>query len=377
MNMEPQEQMPWFVMIHLSPKLIETMLQMDCDGKLRRDDEVPQQPYRFYVPFQYMPLRHIHRSEEEQMTDKRYRPQDDLEALRSDFHNFVFIQAPAERVQEIVKSDWNQKARLKLRYYLDAERRMVTVPDAEMQQLIATIQDRHLQFYIDQPLNDFAPGDRVVLQMEPWVGKHGEVTKMVVRHGQLSMTVSMNILGRSKSINFTDVRVGDIVFEDEECGRMLVNNPITNYEEEIIDLMSHRFGHRIMDDVEESDRGRLQRLSSYDHIYVEDKDEHARFVALKLICAYLLQAEKKRERYQQEVIHLLEGKDEPLTDMDAYLTMALFVTTRQVAFRTAFKDYRNAHPDSLPVLRRFYSIIKDVKAKNPRKSKKNRRKPNS
>lgn len=359
----PSCEAPWYVMWHLSPQQIETMLQKDSAGLFCKPDETPLPPYRFFVPFQYMPI--LHHEQNEAAAGKRYNPRKDQNALRNDLHNFVLIQASEERIRAIVSSDWNTKARLRLNYYRDTNRHEVIVSDAEVRMLMDTIQNRHLQFYIDQPLDDFAAGDKVILQMEPWSGKRGIVKKVALKHGQLCMTISMNILGRTKSINFTDVRVGDVLFEDAERGRMLSDNPINNYEEEIIDLLSHRFGHRYTDDVAEQDRIRLRRLATYDHIYVDDADEHARFVALKLICAYLLKNPKKRDHYHHQVLALLSQPSalSPQTSSQAYLMTALFLVTRQAHWRDAVKQYRNTHPDCPIVLRRFHAILKDLKAK--------------
>ena len=354
----------WYVMCHLSPQQIETMLQKDCAGLFCKPGEQPLPPYRFYVPFLYMPVIH---ADKRQVTDKHYAPQDDANALRNDLHDFVFIQASEERIRSIVDSEWNSKARLHLYHYRDTSHQAVKVSDEEVHLLMETIQKRHLQFYIDQPLDDFAADDRVILQMEPWHGKRGVVKKVAIKKGLLCMTISLNILGRTKSINFTDVRVGDVKFEDAERGRILSSDPITNYEEEIIDILSHRFARHEPDDVAVLDRQRLKRLLTYNHIYVDSAVEKARFAALKLICAYLLHNERKRNSYQQEVTELLNGREIPETDGDAYLMTALFITTRMVHWRNAVKDYRHTHPDCPPVLRRYHAIIKDLKA---RKSKK-------
>ena len=354
----------WFVMCHFSPQQIETMLQKDCDGLFRGEGEEPLPPYRFFIPFQSIPVQTAQERLSVQQADKHYKATNDRNALREDLHNFVFIQASAERVSAIVHSDWNVKARLRLYYYRDTNQRMVTVSDVEMRQLMATIQSRHLQFYIDQPLDDFTAGDKVILKMEPWAGKRGVIKKIAIKRGQLCMTISMNILGRTKSINFTDVHVGDVLFEDAERGRLLTDNPISNYEEEIIDLLSHRFGHHPTDEVTDGDRQRLRRLSSYDHLYVDDPDDRVRFAALRLICAYLLQNQRKKDAYQHEVATLLDGRETPESDADAYLMTALFITTRQAHWRDAVKAYRNTHPDHLPVLRRYHAILKELKARS-------------
>jgi len=381
---------PWYVMWHMKPKMIETLLQKDSAGLFCKPGETPLPPYRFYVPFQYMPI--IHEEESDKPNDKKYRPKDDPNALRSDLRNFVFIQASEERVRTIVSSGWNTQAHLRLNYYRDTNRQPVTISDAEVRMLVATIQNHHLQFYIDQPLADFTAGDKVVLQMEPWTGKQGVVKKVALKHGQLCMTISMNILGRTKSINFTDVRVGDVLFEDPEKGRMLTDNPITNYEEEIIDLLSHRFGNQYTPEVAAADSLRLRRLAAYDRIFVEDADEQARFTALKLICAYLLNNKSKCQKYTQEAQFLLTPQPSSISPQPSsispqpssisshpssissqpsslsLLLLALFIVTRDPQLRDAVKQYRNSHPDDCPsAIRRIFSIVKDLKTIKPAK----------
>jgi len=372
---------PWFVMIHMKPSWIESMLQKDSDGLFLKPEAGPQPPFRFYIPYLYMPHVNVPRQSDAQFTDKHYAPADDENGLRSDLHSFVFIQATAERVEAIVKSDWNMKSRLRLYHYRDTTGAKVTIPDTEMHCFIKALQDHHLKFFLDQPIDDFSVGDKVILQMEPWVGRVAEIREVKVRKDRTSITVSMNIFNRTKSINFPDVSYGDVKFVDEEKGRLLSGNPISNYEEEIIDLLSHRFGKHYTEEVAAADQLRLKRLATYDHIYVDDDYELARFTALRLICAYLLQNVKKRNLYQQQVTELLQkvavpspsGEIQdihPQTDAEAYLMVALFIATRQAHWRAAVKDYRNSHPECPDVFRRYYALIKELRAKKTIANKK-------
>ena len=65
----------------------------------------------------------------------------------------------------------------------------------------------------------------------------------------------------------------------------------------------------------------------------------------------------------QEVIDLLDGKETPETTAEAYLMIALFITTRMAHWRTAVKEYRNSHPDCPEIFRRYHAILKELKAK--------------
>ena len=354
----------WYVMIHMSPSWIETMLQLDSRGELT-PDEAPQ-PYNFYLPYLHMPRITVDHSKDN-ADDRLYSPTGDENALRSDLRNFVFIQATEERITALLKSDWNMHSRFHMYHYRDTTGGKVTIPDAEMHCFIKTLQDHHLKFFLDQPVDTFTVGDKVILQMEPWVGKTAEIKEIRVKKDHTSITVSMNIFNRTKSINFPDINPGDVLFVDEEKARLLSGNPIDNYEEEIIDLLCHRFSQKLTEEVAENDHQRLKRLASYSHIYVEEAYDQARFSALRLICAYLLQSASKREAYLQDVISLLGDKEAPETDVDAYLMTALFITTRMAHWRAAVKDYRHSHPDCPAILRRFHAILKDLKAKKPKK----------
>ena len=353
---------PWYVMCHLNPAWIENMLQKDSEGLFCQEDEKPLPPYRFFIPFQAMP--HIPsngQSDKKSDYDRAYNPMTDENSLRSDLRSFVFIQAPAWRIDAIVESEWNERSRLRLFYYRDTDKSPVTIPDDDMHRLIKTIQDRVLTFYLDQPIDDLAVGDKVILQTPPWAGKTAEIRKIEFKQDRVRLVATLNFFGRSKSITFTDLSIGDVVFKDKEKRRMLSGNPIINYEEEIIDLLSHRFTQKPNEEVQEQDKLRLKRLASYANIYVEDPEEQVRYLALRLICAYLRNDKADVKSYQSEVQALLPRHHQVLSFCDAYLSTALFITTRDPRYRDAAKAYRHAHPDCPDILRRYHSIIKGLK----------------
>ena len=370
----------WYVMCHMKPAWIETMLRKDSRGLFLSPGEPPLPPYRFYVPYLYMPRITATPQPASRDDDRHYDPVSDENSLRNDLHNFVFIQASPERIAAIVKSDWNLHSHYRMYHYRDTNGTKVTISDAEMHRFILTMQDHHLKFFLDQPVSEFSVGDKVILQMEPWTGQLAEIKAIRIYPDCISLTVSMNIFHRTKSINFPDVNVGDVQFVDEEKGRLLSGNPITNYEEEIIDLLSHRFTHKHTDVMDKTDKERLKRLASYSRIYVEDPVGQARFTALKLLCAYLRSDRVRVAKYKNEVLSLLFPTSHlsPLTShpspntyqptpiitfQDAYLAMALFITTRDPRYRDAVKAYYQSNPDGSAILRRYHSIVKGIKPK--------------
>lgn len=352
-NSNNQDTRPWYIMCHLNPRQIEVLLKKECEGMFCRGGERPS-PFRFYIPFLYMPVAETPGAPEASgYTDE----------LRSDFHNFVFIQASGRRVDELVASEWNTAGRLHLYYYRDHEGNSVMASDDEVRRLMSTFRDQTLKFFIGQPVDEFSAGDSVILNIGSWSGQRGVIKDIRLRSGKLSMTISLNIFNSTKSINFTDLHTGDITFEDPAKGQLFTDAPVDRFEEEVIDILSHRLGHAA--DTVQADAARLKRLSAIDRMYMEETDpDHARFLSLRLITAVLRQNAKKKESLRKEVERLLSGTDSPATADEAYLMTALFIATRQARYRDAVKAYRQSHPDSPDILRRYHSIVKKMKAKS-------------
>jgi len=330
----------WYVMVHQNPRWIETMLLKDSRGHFAKEGSQPLPPYEFFVPFQFL------------------RPSTDDE-LRSDLRSFVFMQVPEARIHNIVNSKWNVEARSHLHHYRDTDGHVVTISDVEMQQLRTTLQSRQLKFFFGQPVGDMAVGDTVILQFDPWKGKMGKIEKMGYKKGHLTMTVAIDILNHTKSVKFEEVRDGDVLFADEERGRLLSGNLIENFENEVVAILGHKFREKNPEKVLK-DRTRLIRLLSYANMQLTDADDHRRFTALMLLCSYLLFETEARDRFKKQVAEWLDGVKEAGTATEAYLMVALFVCTRKPKYRDAAKAYRKTHPDCPDIIRRFLSKVRDI-----------------
>lgn len=331
----------WYVMVHQNPRWIETMLLKDSRGEFVQEGAQPLPPYDFFVPFQFL------------------RPSTD-EDLRNDLRSFVFMQVSEQRIHDIVNSKWNAGARSHLHHYRDTNGHVVTISDSEMQQLRTTLQSRQLKVFFGQPIGDMAVGDTVILQFSPWKGKIGKVEKIAYKKNRLVMTVGVNIMNRTKSVKFEDLHDGDVLFADEERGRLLSGNLIENFENEMVGILGHKFREKNPEKVIK-DRSRLIRLLSYANLQLTDADDHKRFTALMLLCSYLLFEKETRDHYKAQLAEWLDGVREARTATEAYLMVAMFVVTRKPKFRDAAKAYRKTHPDCPDIIRRLLSKVRDIR----------------
>lgn len=353
----------WYVMCHLNPMQIETLLKKDSKGEFRQDGPADT-PYSFYIPYLHMPTAETLEAQEE--SDKGRKAYDSIrrnKELRGDLFRFVFIQAPEERVWRIVSSPWNTGSRLRLYHYRDHEGKKVIVRDGDMRRLMTTIRDQHFLFYFDQPITDFQVESEVILNIEPWKGHRGVIKKITCRKKQLCMDISMNIFNRTRSINFVDLKTGDISFVDAAQAAFMEGDFLSHFEEELMEQLSHLHTRSVTDHQRLRDAVRLKQLSTYYNIYMDDEAEQPRFLALRLIYATLRKWDRHRETLVSEAQALLSNPKTPATDAEAYLMTALFIATRLAPYRDAVKRYRAAHPDSPDILRRYHTITKHLKAK--------------
>ena len=337
-----EDSLPWYIMCHLNPNLIDTLLSKEQHGAFLADDEAPQAPFRFFIPYLYAPN-----------VD-----------LRGDFRRFVFIQASAERIETLLNADWNTQTRLRMYHYRNHEGLEVIASDKEVQQLKDLFQDRNLDFYIDKPIEEFKAEDRVIINTGPWAGYEGQILSLKIREGRATMKVGLNIFGLVESIVFTNLKTGDVIFNDGDRANMMSDDPVTYLENEVLRLLSHKFGRQHTPDQQEADARKLRQLAAFDQVLVEEDDaDFLRFQSLRLICA-TLRGSVKREKLLKSLSNYLPDDKHPANDQQAYMMVALFVATKDADYRTALKNYRASHPDSPDILRIYLSILKKMRAKS-------------
>ena len=360
----------WYVMMHHNPQLIETMLEKESKGELlkreQRDAGYQLEPFEYYVPYLYM------------------RP-DASNGLRSVFHNFVFICASEKRIREIVSSDWNTLTQYRLYHYRNRAGDKILISDKEYQQLRDLIYNSQLKVFFGvpiTPIREMQVGNKVLLKIKNWENHPGIIERIKLKKDGVSIRVSFNFLGQTKSVSFDDLHDGDVTFADKVTEQLISGDLIQNFENEVSILLGHRFKKQgIMSNAQSSllndkDTSRLRRLYTYADIQIDDEDDRKRFTSLMLICAALLSDKEACERYQTQLQQWLTSSLSPLHSsfftlhsslsyVQAYMMLALFVSTRDPRLRDAVKAYRKNHPDCPQILGTFINRVRDIRTIKP------------
>ena len=337
------------------------------------DDTCPMPPFEYFIPFEDLKLRQKQTKETSPKDEDDFKDYDamlDERALRSDLHHFIFICEPKEVVQRILDSPWNRVLRHRLYAYRNESGDPVEISNTEMERFKTVIKRYDFQIVNGDPSDEVHEGDRVRIISGPMEGSEGMVKQIRERDGQILLTVVFSMFQDKMHVAVPGISITDVRLKTQDAQQLLQDPVIAHFEDELIELLCHLHGKKGSKKLNKDDQKRLRFLYQYSDIVFEDNSENrAKFAALMLICAYLMNDKDEQVRRLKEVQSLLSnGKEEfftlhssLFTELDCYLITAQFIVTHNPALRKQAKAWRQSHPDCSLAIRRFLSIAKQIR----------------
>ena len=405
MEVKTEDKKVWCILRHPDADLIGEIFS----GKRKvyntsPDSTCPLPPFEYFIPFDDLKKRPV----EPKTADDEYKSYDamlDERALRNDLHHYIFICMPKEVVLQVLDAPWNKALRNRLFTYRDENGVPIEISNTEMERFKTVIKRYDFQIVNGEPTDEVHEGDMVTIVSGPMEGSDGQIQAIRERDGQVLLTVVFSMFQDKMRIAVPGIHIADVRLKAQDAQQLLQDPVIGHFEDELIELLCHLHGKKGSHELNKEDRKRLRFLYQYSDIVFEDNDDNrAKFAALMLICAYLMNDKDEVSRRTQQVIDLLmsevgslksETSDltpltfdlspqpsslgplssalgpltfdlRPLTselgsELSCYLTTALFIVTHNPVLRKQAKAWRQSHPDCSLVIRRFHSIAKQIR----------------
>jgi transcription antitermination factor NusG len=383
----------WCILRHSDSDLIGEIFS----GKRKvynpeEDDTHPLPPFEYFIPFADLKQRPREQKDSDVADYKPYDAMLDERALRNDLHHFIFIQVTKEQILSILDAPWVKVLRNRLYVYKDEKGAPIEISDAEMERFKTVIKRYDFQIVNGEPSDDVHEGDQVTVVSGPMAGSDGRVTQIREREGQITLTIEFSMFQNKMCIAVPGVNIADVRLNAPETQQLLQDPVIGHFEDELIELLCHLHGKKGSHKLNKEDQKQLKFLYQYSDIVFEDNPENeAKFAALMLICAYLMDNKEETQRRLQEVQHLHDKLAPPTPNevfqcstvndqcsmkedsklytlnsqleesLDCYLLTALFIATHNPEYRKAAKAWRKNHPDCSLAIRRFLSIAKQIR----------------
>ena len=330
----------------------------------------PLPPFEFFIPFDDLKNRPVKTKTKAGDDYKPYDAMLDERALRNDLHHFVFICQPKEVVRQILYAPWNKVLRTPLFAYRDEHGNPIEISDAEMERFKTVIKRYDFQILNGETSDEVHEGDPVAITSGPMAGSDGRVIGIREKGGQVMLTIEFSMFQDKMRIAVPGINIADVRLMTADAEQLLQDPVIVHFEDELIELLCHLHGKKGSRSLNKEDRKRLKFLYQYSDIVFEDsKENNAKFAALMLICAYLMNNKDEIQCRLKEVGSLLSEQKEELstfhfqisTELDCYLTIALFIVLHKPELRQMAKTWRQSHPDCSLAIRRFLSIAKQIR----------------
>lgn len=402
----------WCILRHPDADLIGEILSgkrkvFDASGEVSYS-------YDFFIPFQDLKLRRRKAQESPDDDFKDYDAMLDERALRSDLHHFIFIHESKDNVKKLLNASWNKALSHRLYAYRDEHGDPVEVSNAEVERFKTVIKRYDFQIVNGEPTDEVREGDRVTVISGPMAGSDGIIKEIREREGQILLTITFAMFQDKMHVAVPGIHVSDVRLKSAEAQQLIQDPVIGHFEDQLIELLCHLHGKKGSHELNKEDQRQLRFLYQYTTIQFDDPANRAKFAALMLICAYLMNDKDEVARRQQEVEQLLmseggclksdtlpsdilhltsdlrdsvvpgsvlrdsESRDSvnpgsvlrdsvtpvpviPNNDISCYLTMSLFIVTHNPEYRCRVKAWCQLHPDCPLVIRRFLSIAKQIR----------------
>jgi ribosomal protein L24 len=361
------EEKRWCILRHSDSDLIGEIFS----GKRKvynasEGDVHPLPPFEYFIPFADMKQRP---SEHKASDEEDYKPYDamlDERALRNDLHHFIFICATKETVLSLLDSPWVKVLKNRLYAYHNENGVPFEIRNSEMERFKTILKRFDFQILNAESSGDVQEGDEVAVISGPMAGCEGRVKEIRERDGQILLTIELSMFMNKMHIAVPGISISDVLLKGEKAQQLLQDPVISRFEDELIELLCHLHGKKGSHKLNKEDQQQLKFLYQYSDIVFEDNPvDQAKFAALMLICAYLMDNKEETQRRLQEVEAQLSSLTANLSsltnELSCYLVTALFIVTHRPELRKQAKVWRQNHPDCPLPIRRFLSIAKQIR----------------
>ena len=394
-----EDEKRWCVLRHSDSDLIGEIFSGKRKVYNGPDGDVhPLPPFEYFIPFADMKQKPSDRSSDEDDYNKSYDAILDERALRNDLHHFIFICATKEQVLAILDAPWVKVLKNRLYAYHDEKGVPFEIRNSEMERFRTIIKRFDFQILSGEPSGEVREGDEVTLINGPMAGSEGRVMEIRERDGRILLTIELSMFKNKMHIAVPGISTADVRLKGEKAQQLLQDPVIAQFEDELIELLCHLHGKKGSHQLNKEDQKQLRFLYQYSDIVFEDNPvNRAKFSALMLICAYLMNEKDETERRLRDLRELraslrselkvdssepiangqqptansqqpmansqqpIANGQQPTAELDCYLVTAQFIVTHDPQLRQQIKAWRKNHPDCPLIIRRFLSIAKQIR----------------
>ncbi len=333
-------------------------------NKIGKTGHSTDAPIEFYVPY----VTFLGYSITDKEVIQRYT------ALR----RFVFLKLTEHESNQLRNQyKWHL---LGLGHYRDHRGNPLSITDREMRAFMAICADSRIDYEIWPTVDDLEINELVTLKTTPFAGWEARILECRrTKHGN-SFTVGIDVIGSTMLLRIKDLKESDIerrYAPDRKKQEYRLIEWIKSNIKSVIDRRlsvtqssgnvtqseAKNLNHTAKSPNTDPDADILNKIWDYRHLAVTSPTVRAHFLAMLLICAKLRRdpavVKSMRQRVDRELRDIATDPNfKRPTDAWASLQVAMYMATKDPAYRDAVKDYERRYRPKSALLHSLIQIIR-------------------
>ncbi len=289
------------------------------------------------------------------------KPRKEENQIRNALRRFVFLRVRPSAFVEIFSQRWNND-KTRLCHYRSNDGSEVVASDFMMTRFIDACLEYGSRFDVVTQPQDIADGLTVYVRQGAFQGLEAQVMNVQYRGDGVRFSIAVKLFADGYAY-VHDCQPADVIVQPADAN-VFSADYLERLEHSVFSILHHRVNGAAAE-VLDADVQELRSLYRLRHATVRDELLSARFTALMSICATLTQNASGRTKYNKLLKRQVKNlRQQPATPTAcralAYLLAALFVSTKDPAYRTELKQLVQQQLAADVPLRQLVSIVRKL-----------------
>lgn len=282
--------------------------------------------------------------------------------MRNTLRHFVFLHVRPSTFEELANERWNID-KTRLYHYRTGEGGEAVVSNAMMNRFMDACLEYGSRFDVITQPQDITDGMTVIVRDGAFKGLEARVMNIQFRGDGVRFSIAIKLFADNYAY-VHDRQPSDVILQEKDAS-VFNSDYLERLQHDIISILYRKVNGKGTEEEKASDMKQLRDIYRLRHASVRGEVLSARFDALMSICASLTKNESGKSKYNKLLkrkIKEARGKepDKATYTILSYLLAALFISTKDPAYRTEVKQIMQTHLSDDPSLRQLITLIRKV-----------------
>lgn len=258
-----------------------------------------------------------------------------------------------------------KSGRVRLTFYRDGRGEAITVRPQLMKTFVNGCLEYLERLVVPARDAEIADGIEVTVRRGAFKDFKAEVYDVHYRANGICFSLAIKFFANDRYIHIHNLVPDDVKLAEQELP-VFSDNLVDHLQTTLLDILRRRVYRKETDATRKADLRQLRQLYLLHHATIDDPLRAAIFDALMSICASLLGNSQEKGKYNRKIkqrlkelsCHDISGEEPARQEATAYLLTALYISTRDAAYRNELKTLVLQHLPNHKILREFLSLVR-------------------